>query len=62
MVRRWQALARDFRLFSHGRVAPRLRHRALDSALPDLVTLADKPAAINAIARGLRRASSAPDP
>lgn len=35
------------------RVAPRLRHRPLDFALPDLVTLADTPVAINAIARGL---------
>jgi hypothetical protein len=35
------------------RVAPRLRHRALDFALPDLVTLADTPPAINAIAQGL---------
>ena len=35
------------------RVAPRLRHRPLDFALPDLVTLADTPVAINAIAQGL---------
>jgi hypothetical protein len=35
------------------RVAPRLRHRALDFALPELVTLADTPPAINAIAQGL---------
>jgi hypothetical protein len=35
------------------RVAPRVRHRALDFALPDLVTLADTPPAINAIAQGL---------
>jgi hypothetical protein len=35
------------------RVAPRLRHRPLDFALPDLVTLADTPPAINAIAQGL---------
>ncbi len=35
------------------RVAPRLRHRPLDFALPELVTLADTPAAINAIAQGL---------
>ncbi len=35
------------------RVAPRLRHRPLDFALPDLVTLADTPGAINAIAQGL---------
>jgi hypothetical protein len=35
------------------RVAPRLRHRLLDFALPDLVTLADTPGAINAIAQGL---------
>jgi hypothetical protein len=35
------------------RVAPRLRHRPLDFALPDLVTLADTPSAINAIAQGL---------
>jgi hypothetical protein len=37
------------------RVAPRLRHRPLDFALPDLVTLADAPIAINAIAQGLAR-------
>jgi hypothetical protein len=37
------------------RVAPRLRHRPLDFALPDLVTLADTPGAINAIAQGLAR-------
>jgi hypothetical protein len=35
------------------RVAPRLRHRLLDFALPDPVTLADTPVAINAIAQGL---------
>jgi hypothetical protein len=35
------------------RVAPRLRHRPLDFALPDLVTLADTPGAIAAIAQGL---------
>ncbi len=35
------------------RVAPRLRHRPLDFPLPDLVTLADTPVAINAIAQGL---------
>ena len=35
------------------RVVPRLRHRSLDFALPDLVTLADTPGAINAIAQGL---------
>jgi uncharacterized protein DUF5681 len=35
------------------RVVPRLRHRALDFALPDLVTLADTPGAINAIAQEL---------
>jgi hypothetical protein len=35
------------------RVAPRLRHRPLDFDLPDLVTLADTPVAINAIAQGL---------
>jgi hypothetical protein len=35
------------------RVAPRLRHRPLDFALPPLVTLADTPPAINAIAQGL---------
>ncbi len=35
------------------RVAPRLRHRPLDFALPDLVTLADTPVAIAAIAQGL---------
>jgi hypothetical protein len=37
------------------RVVPRLRHRPLDFALPDLVTLADTPGAINAIAQGLAR-------
>jgi Family of unknown function (DUF5681) len=35
------------------RVVPRLRHRPLDFALPHLVTLADTPVAINAIAQGL---------
>jgi len=35
------------------RIAPQLRHRPLDFALPDLVTLADTPVAINAIAQGL---------
>jgi hypothetical protein len=35
------------------RIAPRLRHRPLDFALPSLVTLADTPGAINAIAQGL---------
>jgi hypothetical protein len=35
------------------RVAPRLRHRPLDFDLPDLVTLADTPGAIAAIAQGL---------
>jgi hypothetical protein len=35
------------------RVVPRLRHRPLDFTLPDLVTLADTPVAINAIAQGL---------
>jgi hypothetical protein len=35
------------------RVAPRLRHRALDFAMPRLVTLADTPPAIDAIAQGL---------
>src|SRR5262249_10390768 len=35
------------------RVVPRLRHRSLDFDLPDLVTLADTPVAINAIAQGL---------
>src|SRR5262249_47760713 len=35
------------------RVAPRLRHRPLDFEMPPLVTLADTPAAINAIAQGL---------
>jgi hypothetical protein len=37
------------------RVAPRLRHRALDFDLPELVTLADTPPAINAVAQGLAR-------
>jgi hypothetical protein len=37
------------------RLIPRLRHRPLDFALPDLVTLADTPVAINAIAQGLAR-------
>jgi hypothetical protein len=37
------------------RVVPRLRHRPLDFDLPDLVTLADTPGAINAIAQGLAR-------
>jgi len=37
------------------RVAPRLRRRPLDFDLPDLVTLADTPGAINAIAQGLAR-------
>jgi hypothetical protein len=37
------------------RVTPRLRHRPLDFDLPDLVTLADTPGAINAIAQGLAR-------
>ena len=35
------------------RVAPRLRHRPLDFDMPPLVTLADTPGAINAIAQGL---------
>jgi len=35
------------------RVAPPMRHRPLDFALPQLVTLADAPVAINAIAQGL---------
>ena len=35
------------------RITPRMRHRPLDFALPDLVTRADTPAAINAIAQGL---------
>jgi hypothetical protein len=35
------------------RIAPRLRHRPLDFAMPQLVTLADTPVAINAIAQGL---------
>jgi hypothetical protein len=35
------------------RVAPRPRHRSLDFDLPPLVTLADTPVAINAIAQGL---------
>jgi hypothetical protein len=35
------------------RLAPRLRHRPLDFDLPQLVTLADAPPAINAIAQGL---------
>ena len=35
------------------RVAPRLRHRPLDFDLPELVTLADTPPAINAIMQGL---------
>jgi hypothetical protein len=35
------------------RVAPRPRHRSLDFDLPLLVTLADTPIAINAIAQGL---------
>jgi hypothetical protein len=35
------------------RIVPRLRHRPLDFAMPDLVTLADTPGAINAIAQGL---------
>ena len=35
------------------RVAPRLRHRPLDFPLPPLVTLADTPVAIAAIAQGL---------
>jgi hypothetical protein len=35
------------------RVAPRLRHRPLDFDLPRLVTLADTPPAIDAIAQGL---------
>src|SRR5579883_3477478 len=35
------------------RVAPRLRHRPLDFDMPSLVTLADAPPAINAIAQGL---------
>jgi hypothetical protein len=35
------------------RLVPRLRNRPLDFALPDLATLADTPAAINAIAQGL---------
>ena len=35
------------------RVAPKLRHRPLDFDLPELVTLADTPPAINAIAQGL---------
>jgi hypothetical protein len=43
------------------RVAPRLRHRALDFALLDLVTLADTLAAINAIAPRLARGELGPD-
>ena len=35
------------------RVAPRLRHRPVDFAMPRLVTLADAPVAIDAIAQGL---------
>jgi hypothetical protein len=35
------------------RIAPRLRHRPLDFEMPPLVTLADTPVAINAIAQGL---------
>jgi len=35
------------------RIAPRLRYRPLDFDLPPLVTLADAPGAINAIAQGL---------
>src|SRR5690349_16621165 len=35
------------------RIAPKLRHRPLDFALPDLVTLADAPVAFSAIAQGL---------
>jgi hypothetical protein len=35
------------------RVAPRLRRRALDFVLPDLLTLADTPVALRAIAQGL---------
>jgi hypothetical protein len=35
------------------RVAPRLRCRALDFVLPDLLTLADTPVALRAIAQGL---------
>jgi Family of unknown function (DUF5681) len=35
------------------RIAPRLRHRPLDFDMPPLVTLADTPVAINAIAQGL---------
>jgi len=35
------------------RIAAPLRHRPLDFDLPDLVTLADTPGAINAIAQGL---------
>jgi len=35
------------------RILPRLRHRPLDFDLPALVTLADTPGAINAIAQGL---------
>jgi hypothetical protein len=35
------------------RIAPRARHRPLDFALPPLVTLADTPVAIAAIAQGL---------
>src|ERR1700752_3483198 len=34
------------------RLVPRLRHRPLDFDLPQLVTLADAPVAINAIAQG----------
>jgi hypothetical protein len=35
------------------RITPRLRHRPLDFEMPPLVTLADTPAALNAIAQGL---------
>jgi hypothetical protein len=35
------------------RIAPRMRYRPLDFAMPDLVTLADTPGAINTIAQGL---------
>jgi hypothetical protein len=37
------------------RIVPRLRHRPLDFTMPELVTLADTPGAINAIAQGLAR-------
>ncbi len=43
------------------RVAPRLRHRVIDFPLPNLVTLADVPVAMDKIAQGLACGELNPD-